>query len=307
MKNNASCKILAIDLAHSASVLMVIIVHILWIYGNMDTQANTWLGKTIHFIGKGTPLFLIVMGVSFTLSRNQSIKLTIKRALYVLVMGCFMNLPGFVIPTVLGIIPNKFIEACGWTPPVTTANLFYMLSTGDILQLAGISLLFMGLINILSKNKYLPLGIVVLIIVLTKVVHGFQLRISVVDYVLDMPWGVGWNIYFAVFPWSLLILIGIFFGRLHKEGNKNPSYLFSRMGIGGILLMLLGGHLCYINFEYNLGDYFHLGPGGGFYFTGFNLVLLWLAHISVSKKKPNCVFQFLFYCNKQMNTIYVIQ
>ena len=307
MKNNTSNRIVAIDLARGVSVLMVIIVHVLWIYGNIDTQANMWLGKTIHFIGKGTPMFLIAMGVSFTLSRNQSIKLSIKRAFYILGVGYFMNLLKFVIPTLLGIMPNEFIEAYGWTPPATGANLFYMLLTGDILQLAGISLLFMGLINALSKNKYLPLSIAVVIIVLTKVVHGFQLGISGVDYVLDMLWGAGWNIYFAVFPWASFILIGMFFGRWYKEGNKSPSYLFSRMGVGGILLMLVGGSLCYINFEYHFGDYFHLGPGGSIYLAGFNLVLLWLAHILVIKTKPNRVFEFLYYCSKRVTTIYVIQ
>ena len=139
-------RILAIDLARGVSVLMVIIVHTLWMYGDVYTQENTWIGEVIHFIGKGTPMFLIAMGFSFLLSRNQSIFLSCKRALQLLLLGYIMNFLKFVLPTIIGIIPDNFIEAYGWSAPATTSNLGYMLLTGDILQLAGVSLFFMGVL-----------------------------------------------------------------------------------------------------------------------------------------------------------------
>ncbi|UZO80634.1 DUF1624 domain-containing protein [Aquimarina sp. ERC-38] len=300
-------RIKAIDLARGISVLMVVIVHTLWIYGDVPTQTETWLGAAVHFIGKGTPMFLIAMGVSFILSRNQSIVLSIKRACYILAVGYLMNFLKFVLPTLIGTVPDNFIEAYGWTAPATYANMVYMLGTGDILQLAGFSLLFMGIINHFSKNKYVPLTIAVLIAITTKEVHGFRLGIPGVDYVLDLLWGAEWNVYFAVFPWFSFILIGIFFGMWYKEQQKSNSYLFKRMLVAGILLMLIGGGLCYYNFEYHFGDYFHLGPGGTFYLTGFNLVLLWLANVLVSKVKGNRLFSFFYYCSKRVTTIYFIQ
>ncbi|GAA4270786.1 heparan-alpha-glucosaminide N-acetyltransferase domain-containing protein [Aquimarina gracilis] len=300
-------RILAIDLARGVSVLMVIIVHTLWIYGDIPTQSETWLGTAIHFIGKGTPMFLIAMGVSFTLSRNRSIVLSIKRAFYILAVGYLMNFLKFVLPVLIGTVPDNFIEAYGWTAPATLENMVYMFSTGDILQLAGVSLLFMGIINHFSKNKYVPLLIALFIAVLTKEVHGFQIEIAGVSYLLDLLWGAGWNVYFAVFPWFSFILIGMFFGMWYKEGNKSNNYLFSRMLISGIILMIVGGGLCYYNFEYHFGDYFHLGPGGTLYLAGFNLVLMWLAYQLVTRVKENSIFKFFYYCSKRVTTIYVIQ
>lgn len=305
MRNNN--RILAIDLARGVSVLMVIIVHTLWIYGDISTQSDTWLGGVVHFIGKGTPMFLIAMGVSFTLSRNQSIVLSIKRALYILAAGYIMNFLKFVLPVLVGTIPDAFIEAYGWTAPATVDNMFYMLLTGDILQLAGVSLLFMGIINKFSKNKYVPLIIAFIIAVVTKEVHGFRLGIGSMDYILDLLWGAEWNIYFAVFPWFSFILIGMFFGKWYKEKHKSNAHIFKRMLIAGFLSMLIGGGLCFYNFEYHFGDYFHLGPGGTIYLAGFNLVLMWLAHILVTRIKENRVFEFLYYCSKRVTTIYIIQ
>ncbi|MBP2831637.1 DUF1624 domain-containing protein [Aquimarina sp. U1-2] len=300
-------RILAIDLARGISVLMVILVHTLWIYGNITTQAETWLGEAIHFIGKGTPMFLIAMGVSFTLSRNQSIKLSIKRAFYILILGYLMNFLKFVLPVLVGIIPDNFIEAYGWTAPATIDNMLYMLKTGDILQLAGVSLLFMGIINRFSTNKYIPLVIAMCIAMLTKAVHGFQVGVIGIDYLLDLLWGSGWNVYFAVFPWFSFILIGMFFGMWYKENLNNTRDMFEKMGVAGIALMVIGGGLCYSNFEYHFGDYFHLGPGGSLYLAGFNLVLLWLADVLVTKVKENRVFTFFYYCSKRVTTIYIIQ
>lgn len=300
-------RILAIDLARGISVLMVIFVHTLWIYGDAATQTSSWLGKAIHFIGKGTPVFLVAMGVSFTLSRNQSIKLSIKRAFYILGLGYLMNFLKFVLPVVLGTVPDNFIEAYGWTAPATLDNMIYMLGTGDILQLAGVCLVFMGIINRISKNKYVPLIIALLIMVLTKEVHGFQVEIMGVSYLLDLLWGADWNVYFAVFPWFSFILIGMFFGMWYKEKNRSTNYLFSRMLFVGIVFMITGGGLCYYNFEYHFGDYFHLGPGGVAYLAGLNLVLFWLMHLFVTRTKENIMFRFFYYCSKRVTTIYVIQ
>ncbi|WP_109433927.1 MULTISPECIES: heparan-alpha-glucosaminide N-acetyltransferase domain-containing protein [Aquimarina] len=305
MENNK--RILAIDFARGVSVLMVIMVHTLWIYGDLSTQGDTWLGEVIHFIGKGTPMFLLAMGVSFTLSRNQNMILSIKRGIYILLAGYIMNLLKFVVPTIIGTTPDSFIEAYGWTPPANMDNMLFMLLTGDILQLAGVSLLFMGVINKLSKNKYVPLIIAFLIILTTKEVHGFQLGIPGVDYIFDLMWGAEWNVYFAVFPWFSFILIGMFFGMWYKENNKSERYIFVRMLPAGIILMLIGGGLCYYNFEYHFGDYFHLGPGGAIYLTGFNLLLLRFAFMMVTRIQPNKVFDFLYYCSKRVTTIYIIQ
>jgi len=307
MSTVKSNRILAIDLARGISVLMVIIVHTLWIYGDIATQSETWLGEVIHFIGKGTPMFLIAMGVSFILSRNQSVFLSIRRAFYILAIGYLMNFLKFVLPVLVGTVPDNFISAYGWTRPVTLDNMIYMLGTGDILQLAGVSLLFMGLINKLSKNKYVPLIIAFCIALLTKEINGFGLEIAGVDYVLDLLWGAEWNVYFAVFPWFSFILIGMFFGMWYKEKNRSANYLFSRMFIAGIALMIIGGGLCYYNFEYHFGDYFHLGPGGTLYLAGFNLVLLWIAQLLVTRIKENNVFRFFYYCSKRVTTLYFIQ
>ena len=306
MESNSK-RVLAIDLARGISILMVIIVHTLWMYGDTHTQSNTWVGSIIHFIGKGTPMFLMTMGFSYLLSRNQSLKLSIKRSGMLLLAAYGMNFLKFVLPTLVGITPDQFIEAYGWTPPATGANLIYMLLTGDILQLAGVSLLFMGLINHFSKNKYVPLIIAIAIMIVTPYVRGFRFGIVGLDYVLDLLWGAAYNVYFAVFPWFSFILIGMFFGRWFVATGKNTNFVFNRMPIIGVVFLGIGASLCYYDFEFHFGDYFHLGTGGSIYLAGFNLLLIWIAYLLVTYVKNNAFFQFCYFTSKRVTTIYVIQ
>jgi len=252
-------------------------------------------------------MFLIAMGFSYTLSRNQNLLLSCKRAVMLLVAGYGMNFLKFVAPVLMGIAPNEFIKAYGWTPPATVDNMLYMMSTGDILQLAGVSLFIMGLANHFAKSKYVPLALAVVIAASTKLVHGTQLGIAGVDYILELLWGSTWNVYFAVFPWSAFIFVGMFFGMWYREKQQDANFIFKQMLIYGISVMTIGGALCLYRFDYHFGDYFHLGPGGTVYLVGFNLIALWLSYKIVSKATHNRLLGFLYYASARVTSIYVIQ
>ena len=300
-------RILAIDLARGASVFFVVIIHTLWMYGTVDTQSNTWLGHIVHFMGKGTPMFLLAMGFSFCLSRKQDTKAIIKRGLELLAIGYGMNLFKFIVPYFLGLMPNNFVGAYGWEAPLTGAQLLYLFQTGDILQLAGITLLLMVFIHKFSNNKFIPLILALITALATPIVRGIRLDIVGIDYLLDLLWGAEWNVYFAVFPWASFILVGMFFGLWYKEKNYNDRFIFTQMFWIGVLCTAIGGGLSYYNFEYHFNDYFHLGPGGAVYLAGFNLILFCIAHLIGSYFPNNKFFDFLCYSSKRVTHLYVIQ
>lgn len=300
-------RVQAIDLARGASILMVVVIHTLWIYGKSEIQAGTILGEVVHFIGKGTPMFLIAMGFSYTLSRNQSLILSFKRALFLLGVGYAMNFFKFIFPILIGIMPDEFIQAYGWSVPANSSNLLHLLLTGDILQLAGVSLFFMGLVNHFFKHQFVPLIIALVMIVSTSFIRGFRLGIEGIDYLMDLLWGAEFNVYFAVFPWAAFIFLGMFFGKIYQQNNQNASATFRMMLFYGIVFLVIGGGLCLYDANYHFGDYFHLGAGGAIYLAGFNFILFWIAHVMLQKIKPNKFFDFLIYASKRVTSFYFIQ
>jgi len=301
-------RVLAIDFARGTSVILMMMVHTMLIYGTIATQTHTVLGEIILWLGRGTTIFLVSMGISFVLSRRQSFLAVCKRALYILAIGYGMNILKFLVPEfIFGGLPEAFVSAYGLQSGTLETGIFFLL-LGDILQLAGITLFIMGLINHFSKSKYVPLIVALVIISVSKELSGFRVGIAGLDYICDLFFSNQFHVYFPVFPWSAFILIGMFLGRWYKELNENQELFFRRMLFVGLGFIAFGGILNFTNPEYHFGDYYHLGPGGSILILGVNLVLYWLTNLVVNLfKENNPVFNLLTFCSKHVTSLYVIQ
>ncbi|SEB44407.1 Peptidoglycan/LPS O-acetylase OafA/YrhL, contains acyltransferase and SGNH-hydrolase domains [Tenacibaculum sp. MAR_2009_124] len=308
MGNLSKKRIEAIDLARGIGVFFIPMAHTLLIYGSSYTQEESWLGLVVHFFGKWAGVFLIAMGFSYTLSRNNSVINSIKRGVLLMLVGYLMNFLKFIMPILLGLIPDSFIHAYGWERPIGLDKMVYLILTGDILQLAGVCLIFMGIIHKYSqKYKYLVVYIAATVLILTEFVRGTRAGIPALDYILDLLWGKDWNIYFAVFPWFVFILVGMFFGYYFKENEKNVQKTFKLMLLAGAVTFIIGGALCLQNYEFHMRDYFHTGIGGVVYLIGCNLLFFWLSLFILKKFKSNRVTDLFFYCSRKITSIYVIQ
>nr|BFF39258.1 hypothetical protein BACY1_10630 [Tenacibaculum mesophilum] len=300
-------RVLAIDMARGISVLSMIPVHSMIIYSTMDTWNNSFLGKVAQVLEKGTPMFLVVMGFSFVFSSKLSMFKIFKRGINILAKGYLLNILRFAVPMLLfGGFPRAFIEGNGLTLGDSYNYLFFIL-LGDILQLVGISLIIMGVIIKFIKNKYAALTLALLIVFFTGELSGYKPNIVGVDYICDLLWGKTYNVYFPVFPWMSFILIGLFFGMWYQESNNNIVLTYKRMLVSGVLFMCIGVVLCYYNYEYHFGDYYHLGPGGTIAFIGVNLFLVWFGHILVTCIPHNKLYDVIYYSSKNVTTFYLVQ
>ena len=306
MEKTVNKRVEAIDLARGVGVFLIPMAHALLIYGSSYSQEESWLGLVVHFFGKWAGIFLIAMGFSYTLSRNNSIKNSIKRGVMLLLFGYIMNFLKFIIPLVLGDFPDSFIHAYNWEVPIGFDKMVYLVLTGDILQLGGACLLFMGIVHKYAKNqKFIVLFIAVFVLIATEYIRGIRVGVPILDYVSDLLWGQEWNIYFPVFPWFVYILVGMFFGYYFHENNIEKT--FKKMFISGIITFTIGGILCLYNYEFHMRDYFHTGFGGVIYLLGCNLLALYLAFILTNKAKSNKIKDFFFYCSRKITSIYIVQ
>lgn len=306
-KTTRKNRVLAIDLARGISVILMVLVHTLLVYGDHDTRHHSSLGTVVGVLGQGAPMFLISMGISFVFSRNTTLISCTQRGLFVLGIGYLMNLLKFVVPiTLFGGLPVPFVEAYQ-LPYGATSNIFFFLLLGDILQLAGFTLLLMGLIIHFTRNKYVPLVISVLIIAFSRELSGLRAGLPILDYFCDIMWGNQFNVYFPMFPWAGFILLGLFFGLWYKQEGASQIFLFNRMFWVVVGLSVAGVLLCILNYRYHFGDFYHLGPGGTFALMGITLMVLCLCHQLTKRIRQNIVFDFIFYCSKNVTAIYFVQ
>lgn len=311
-------RVSAIDLGRGGSVVVMVMVHTLWMYGDLATQRASALGYALHLLGKGTASFLVAMGFSFMLSRSHSVRAAQRRGLTLLALGYAMNLLKFVVPSLLGLTPDAFIEAYGFTPPASAAELLYMAKTGDILQLAGLCLLIMGPLRAkLAAHGDRPGGLLqrresllvwaALVAAAPHLVRGVRAGVPGLDYVLDLLWGGEYDVYFPLFPWFAAVLVGMYFGALYLELDRDADALFGRMLITGLPLSALGLGLVLLWPKAQFNDFFHTGFGGMSYLVGLNLVGLWAVHKLAPRLDATRFGALLHYASRRVTSLYVIQ
>ncbi len=305
---------MAIDIGRGLAVLIMILVHTMWMYGSTQTQSASVLGHVIHFLGKGTPAFLLAMGCSFVLSTRRGLKSDLLRGILILGFGYGMNFLKFIVPiSIFGTMPESFIAAYGWKSPLDFEQLRYLLLTGDILQMAGVSLLLLAFVRCYVQSKRVVLALALLVLGISREVSGLRPGIDGLDYVADLFVASSYHVYFPVFPWMSFILLGLALGMEIRERDYDYRAVFSRIMPVGIACAIVGGGLCLWAPAYHWGDFFHLGPGGVIYLLGVNLVLLHLIHRLVERHQGEHAtraawwFRLLSYASARVTSLYVIQ
>lgn len=303
-----SKRILTLDVIKGISVIGMIIIHTLLVYANVKSQYETAIGSFIVFLGRGTSIFLICMGITFMTSSHQSLISALKRGILLVFAGLFMNFMKFMIPVIFNFAPDNFIQKYGWHAPIEQQYV-YLVQLGDILQLAGMSLLFVGFIREYVKNKYIMLAIGLFVALISREVSGINPDYPVINYILDLLFNTDYPayVYFPVFPWMAFIIIGMFFGKWFQELNYDTNQLFKNMLYMGLLFIVVGAPLVFLYGDYHYNGFYHMGPGGVVYFAGWTLLLLWLINIITVNVKENSFMRILKYCSKNLTSMYMIQ
>lgn len=305
--NVYSKRIPEIDFGRGLAVFLMMLVHTLWMYADEITQAESWLGYVINFIGKGTAAFLILMGISFIISKNQSTQAAVIRGVMILAFAYFMNFLKFVVPIeVFGTMPENFINAYGWESPLTWPQLRYIFMTGDILQMAGIALILLAVIRHFVTSQWGYLAIALLIAAVSRELSGYQPGIDGLDYIARLFFSNHYQVYFPVFPWMSFILFGMFLGRMITE-DQGTGAMFRKMPMMATITLITGIALCAYDFDYHFGNFFHLGFGGVIYLLGINLWLFLIIHKIIQSGIDNPATRFLFFCSERVTSMYIIQ
>ena len=306
----ASQRVFSIDLARGAAVFFMIAVHTLWMFGSREAQADSSFGHWVHVAGQGACAFLITMGFSFMVVRDQRLGSALRRGAVILLVAYGLNVLKFIVPIyVFGTMPEAFIAAYGWHSPLTLTQALYLIGTGDILAMAGISFFLIGLVRHFVTHKYGVLALAFGAVGFSALVRGTRIGYPPVDAVLDLLWGTEWNVYFPVFPWIANILVGMFLGMVYREHGRDELALLRAAGALGLILLIGGGLVTMTDWDYHFNDFFHTGPGGAVYLIGAGLCVFYLGarFLAVPLRHQRGFRAALTYLSRHVTTLYVVQ
>lgn len=286
-----------LDLARGFTVLIMPSVHVVMLYSNLSVKQSL-LGELLRFLaeGPGAQLFMLLMGVSITLSRSLTFKQVLQRTLYLSAGAFALNLYKLVIPNELEFLSPQLLNDLNLNNRAD-ASIFFLFM-GDIFHFAAISYLLVYLVYRLPKYRYWAALFAIAIMLLSPLIWDVKTNFNFVDGVLSYFNGQPPAVFFPVFPWIVYPLIGLCTGK-YIQSNFIPS--------SGIVLVFISLLFPKTNLNISYPSHYRTMPADTLFHAG--LVLVWLSlfrWLSI-RFTDNQLFKLLGFCSRHITTIYIIQ
>jgi uncharacterized membrane protein len=295
-------RIKEIDLARGFTVFIMAPVHSVLMYSTPEVK-HGMLGMVLAFLaeGPGAPLFMMLMGISFTFSTRNSINSVLGRSLNLFCLAYLLNLFKLVIPYYLGWIPSQLLKDFGIHSGVTAFGQLFGL--GDILQFAAISLVIMALVFSMRDYPVCAILLVLAVMIISPLLWGLTCHCSFAGYVAGLLWGRVPTAFFPVFPWLVYPLTGLIIGYYIRQGRL-IGWGMAAIGAGVLLLGCIAREIPGL-----LGslDFYHMGSADTAIHIGIALMWLFLCRLCILNIRPNPFFRGLYYMSRHITRIYILQ
>lgn len=162
-----------LDIARGLSVLFMVLIHTLQ-YSTQPSVEQSSMGTIIYFLGgvPAAPVFMFLLGVGIVYSKRADPTYLIKRGSIILLLGYVLNAMRDSMPALLFGWMNNDSE-------LFASSVYYFFSV-DILQFAGLALIFFGLVKKFTFNNY----VVLFLGLYFSLVNLFLLQIQVDNFLL---------------------------------------------------------------------------------------------------------------------------
>jgi uncharacterized membrane protein len=270
----------AFDLAAGLAVFFMILVHVLWHWG----QPATWttpIGLVISFAAGPTaaPTFAFLMGASLGAANRTSFATMATRGLWLLFLGYVLNVLRGFLPASLGLATGVITpqEIAPFTP-------WWLLTTVDLHQMIGLSLVFIAALRVRVRPGWPWLAIAIGVALLSPWLRTLTFGTPVLDAPLTPFLGSAPNVYYAVIPWVIYPLAGAVFGSLIAQ-VPNRRRTFRRGALLGLAIVVVGVGLIAIQ-QPSFDVYTYWRQPWSFIVAIFGVILLWLALCDAITRVP---------------------
>ena len=297
-------RIQSLDLARGLTVLIMPSIHVVMLYSQPHVQQSI-LGTILAFIaeGPGAQLFMMIMGISFVFSSRITKQYVLQRAFYLLLAAYVLNFLKFIVPLLLGWMPDNLMQELQLPNDFLAIPFFLLL--GDILHFAAISFPILFIVYRLRHYAYWSVAFAITIMLLSPFIWDVKTGFVFVDYPLQLLGGHPPNAFFPVFPWLVYPLTGLTVGYFLKQFGATD--ILKKAGWIGVSLMLISLTLPPTSKQKEWLPFYRTEPADTLFHSGF--VLTWIAifHWLNRKIPANPFFTLLIFCSKNITSIYIIQ
>ena len=214
-----------LDIVKGIAIITMIICHTVGIMGEIPDHVGYIVSEEILGGPMAAPMFMLCMGIGINFSRRNTPLTLFRRGASIFLLSYILNFTRSALPIVLGFL-------IGGAELVSFDMLVMGLMIVDILQFAGLALMFLGVCLKLRLKDWQLLSIAVICSVLGSLSAYFSSGNLAIDSIVGLFIGAGPDNYddcVSAFPflhWILFPLFGYVAGkRLIRCADKERLYL----------------------------------------------------------------------------------
>ncbi len=287
-----------LDLARGIAIVVMVLQHVQLLFAT-DSGETSPLGTAFLFLGTApaAPVFMVSMGFLFGASRRTGVRSGLRRGVALFALGYALNFVRFTLPAVVA--PSALVDD-------TFGSAWRALLEIDILQLAGLSLVVLGLVKHVSRSPWTAVVLAAAVAAVAPLLWG----LGGGALALDPLWGEAQYVSFPLFPWLAYPLLGLALARFTTRAVSAGTLMRSWAAAGGLAL-LAGGALVALapgaGGVLVLGDYFRSGLSIQLLLAGF--VLVWLPALwwLDGRLSWQLVPRYLTSLSRHITVIYLVQ
>ncbi len=273
-------RVRAFDLAAGLAVFFMILVHVLWHWG----EAATWttpIGEAISCMAGPTaaPVFVFLMGASLGAAERGSFPALAARGLWLVFLGYVLNFLRGVVPASLG-----FASGVITADQVAPYTLWWLGTTIDLHHMVGFSLVAIAALRTRVEPGWIWIGIAGVLILVAPWARSIAVGTPVLDAPLTPFVGSAPNVYYAIVPWLMYPLAGAVFGRIMVRAVDRTA-VFRRGAVVGLVLLLIGGAMILVQ-RPGFDVYTYWRQPASFAVAIFGVILVWLFLCDLVTRRP---------------------
>jgi len=297
-------RIVSLDLARGFIVMMMAPVHAILLYSNISVQ-STLIGQGFAFIAEwhGAQIFMLLMGISFSFSKDQTLESVFKKSVCLMVSAYALNTLKFVVPHFFGWLPHALLDLLQVDPGIHGYTQLFIL--GDILHFAAISLIILAIIFKFKNYEKIAFWLSVIICFVSPFIWDATSNNALINYSLQLAGGQPPRVFFPVLPWLIYPLLGLSIGKIIQQ--KESWLGFDSFWIPGFLLLVIGFVFKYFLQNPGFSSFYRTTPLDTIIHVGIVLVMLSFWHWISFYVKPNNLFKLFMYASRKITRIYIIQ
>ena len=300
----AKTRLPEIDLVKGVAIIAMIICHTVCYMSSIPENAGYVVAEEILGGPMAAPMFMICMGIAINFSRRSTPQELMRRGLRLFLLAYLLNILRAGLPVGIGF-------ALGLGDAVAD-NLVMAFLIVDILQFAGLALIFIGLSLKIQMKGWLMLAIAIVCSIAGTLCQGFDCGNDALNALLGLFIGAGpgdIESCYSCFPfahWIIYPVFGLLAGRYLKNCTDKEK-LYRRVLAVTLPLTIF---YCWLAAKRGFtplsdGLYYWHNLGDGFFFICLDLMLIAIAW-QLCKILPQWIMQPLEGLSKNITAVYCI-